>query len=53
MWQSGEEGVLTEIDVYSWRRHEVSVTGQMNDLFEWMNREKENVYPLTCHLYSL
>lgn len=22
------------------------VTGQMNDLFEWMNREKENVHPL-------
>ncbi len=43
----GEEGVFDgDIDVYSWRRTAKLVTGQMNDLFEWMNREKENVHPL-------
>ena len=45
-FRSGEEGVFAGDRCIFMAPPAKLVTGQMNDLFEWMNREKENVHPL-------
>ena len=45
-FRSGEEGVFDGDRCIFMAPPAKFVTGQMNDLFEWMNREKENVHPL-------
>ena len=42
-FRSGEEGVFDGYGCIFMAPPAKLVTGQMNDLFEWMNREKENV----------
>lgn len=45
-FRSSEEGVFDGDGCIFMAPPAKLVTGQMNDLFEWMNREKENVHPL-------
>ena len=44
-FRKGEEGVLTGINVFSWRRGEDGPE-LMSDLFEWMEQEKNTIHPL-------
>ena len=45
-FRSGEEDVFDGDRCILMATPAKLVTGQMNDLFEWMNREKGNVHPL-------
>lgn len=45
-FRSGEEGVFDGDRCIFMAPPAKLVNGQMSDLFEWMNREKENVHPL-------
>ena len=45
-FRSGEEGVFDGDRCIFMAPPAKFITGQMNDLFEWMNREKGNVHPL-------